>query len=542
MRLRLAPLLVLAAALAAGSPPSAAQSVLRTVASPDLARLPPGQAAWLRETRASFDRTRGELAGEPLAQAYAVLASAYTRVGLYDPALTALWNAEQLVPEDPRWIYAQGLVAHARGDAATAKTQFQRALAIAPDYLPLRAALAGLQIQAGDLDGARKLLADHVAKHTDQPLPYALLGDIALRQKRYAEAVTQYQQALKLDPPATRLYRSLAEAYEGAGNAAAAGEARAKAGDVPVRLNDPLAQGLFGGPGLEAVEPFALDMSSAVFFVSIGRYAAARESADAALGRKPGDAGAIAMRARIDAAEGRIDAARQRIATALGAQPDNALLLLTQGAIQEMAVDDVGAQSAFQKAIAADPSQSEARLRLGQLLMRTGRPGDAIAQFRKLTELHPNDGEGWAQLLAAQAAAGRCVDGLRDMNQVLAGRPDYGFVIQLSVRAASTCRGATAEQRRKALADGEKLYRISSAGEVAEAYALALAANGKWKEAEETQAAALFGAVSSRDATRQALYREFYDRFKAKQLPDLPWPSQHPLFKPERPTPAVAAP
>lgn len=542
MRLRLAPLFVLALTLAAGSAPVTAQPVLRPVASPDLSRIPPGQAAWLRETRADFDRTRGELAGERLAQAYAVIASAYARVGLYDPALTALWNAEQLLPEDPRWIYAQGLVAYARGDAATAKTQLQRALAITPDYMPLRAALASLQIQAGDLDAARKLLADHVAKHTDQPLPYALLGDIALRQKRYPEAVTQYQQALKLDPPATRLYRSLAEAQQGAGNAAAAAESRAKAGDVPVRLSDPLAQGLFGGPGIESVDPFALNLNSAMFFVSIGRYAAARESADAALNRKPGDAGAIAMRARIDAVEGRIDAARQRVATALAAQPGNALLLLTQGAIQEIAVDDVGAQTAFQKAIEADSNLSEARLRLGQLLMRTGRPADAIAQFRALTQLNPNNGEGWAQLLAAEAAAGRCVDGLREMNDVIAGRPDYGFVIQLSVRAASTCRGATAEQRRKALADGERLYRLSNAGEVAEAYALALAANGKWKEAEETQAAALFGAVSSRDATRQALYREFYDRFKAKQLPDLPWPSQHPLFKPERPTPAAATP
>ncbi|ANB19221.1 tetratricopeptide repeat protein [Dokdonella koreensis] len=533
---------LLLALAASAAPPLAAQPVLRPVPSPDVARLPPAQAAWLRETRASFDKTRNELAGEPLAQAYAVLASAYVRAGQYDPALTALWNAEQLSANDPRWIYAQGLVGHARGDDATARTQFQRAMAVAPDYLPIRAALASLQIQAGELDAARKLLADYVAKRQDQPLAYALLGDIALRQKRYPEAVTQYQQALRLDPPATRLYRSLAEAYQGAGNAAAAGEARAKAGEVPVRLNDPLAEGLFGGPGLEAVEPFAIDLNSATFFVSVGRYDAARESADAALRRKPADAGAIALRARIDAVEGRIDAARQRVQAALGTQPDNALLLLTQGAIQEMAVDDVGAQTAFQKAIAADPALSEARLRLGSLLMRTGRPADAVAQFRALTKLHPNDGEGWAQLLAAEAAAGRCVEGLREMNEVLATRPDYGFVIQLSVRAASTCRGATAEQRRKALTDGERLYKISGAGEVAEAYALALAANGKWKEAEETQAAALFGAVSSRDATRQALYREFYDRFKAKQLPDLPWATNHPLFKPERPTPAAKAP
>src|SRR5690606_5140132 len=100
----------------------------------------------------------------------------------------------------------------------------------------------------GDFDGARKLLSDYVARHTDQAVPYAMLGEIALKQKRYAEAIEQTQRALAIEPKANALYATLAEAQAGAGNAQAAAEARAKAGNVAPLLVDPLGDGLLGRP------------------------------------------------------------------------------------------------------------------------------------------------------------------------------------------------------------------------------------------------------------------------------------------------------
>ena len=90
---------------------------------------------------------------------------------------------------------------------------------------------------------------------------------------------------------------------------------------------------------------------------------------------------------------------------------------------------------------------------------------------------------------------------------------------------------------------GENLYKspLGGSAQVAEAYALALAAAGKWEEAAQTQGGAIFDALKKGNDASVALYRDFYTKFQAKQLPDRPCPAAHPLFKPTRPSFTPAA-
>ena len=88
-----------------------------------------------------------------------------------------------------------------------------------------------------------------------------------------------------------------------------------------------------------------------------------------------------------------------------------------------------------------------------------------------------------------------------------------------------------------ALDYGDKLYHQSDAAPIAEAYALALAANGKWDDAVKIQQGAMFVLVRNGRKAELPAYRDFLQQFQARKLPDKPWPPMSVLLKPERPRP-----
>lgn len=61
-------------------------------------------------------------------------------------------------------------------------------------------ALGERQIDVGDIEGARTSLAKYVSMQPVDPYPYALLGELASRERRFSESEAQYQQALEIRP------------------------------------------------------------------------------------------------------------------------------------------------------------------------------------------------------------------------------------------------------------------------------------------------------------------------------------------------------
>jgi len=533
----------------------AADALVKPVPQPDLSKLPPEKAQDLRQTRQEFEKVKGTLAGDALAQAYAMLGAAYARTGLYDAAMVALDDASQLAPNDGRWVYSQGIVARLQKQNAAAQSYFERALTLNQEYLPIRMAVVNLRLEHGDLENARKLLSEFTAAHTNEPVAYATLGDIALRQKRYADAVEQINKALALDPKATKLYAQLADAYTGAGNAKAAADARAKAGDGVPGLGDPIGLGLLEQrssallkPGAAAAAPpapaaapsgdsVAQATREASFLLTTRQYDATRLRLDAALKLKPNDPELLALYARAEAAAGNIPQAKARAEAAVAANPNNPRSQLTLGYVMEMANDDAAAQRAYEKAAAMNPKLGEANINLGNLLMRNGRYDDAAARYRAAAQAEPSNGEAWSRLAAAQVAAGKCVPALKETNDALAKDANNGILMQLFVRLTSTCGGSGAEEKRMALDYAGRMYRQTEAAPIGEAYALAFAANGKWDDAIKTQQAAMFVIVRNGRSRELPPYRQFLQQFQAHKLPDRPWAADNPLMKPLRPVP-----
>lgn len=535
--------LVLALACLVGGATATAEALLKPVPSPDLARLPAAKANDLRLTRTTFDVKQKTLIGPALAEAYALLGAAYASNGFDDVADVALENASLLAPEDGRWVYARGVLARKQKQNAVAQNFFDLALQLDDDYLPIRAAVARSKIDNGDLEGARKLIDGYAAKHADQAYPQAMLGDIALRQKRNAEAVSRFQRALAIEPGATRLYARLAEAQAAAGDAAAAAQSRAKAGAVEPMLPDPIAYGLgaaVAAPGGAAAAPATgtdgatrLAQEAGLLLLT-GQYGGARSKLDEALKQRPNEPALLAMYARVEAADGKIDAAKTRAAAAVAAGRDSSVAHLSQGVALEMGNDDAGARRAYEEAVVLDPKAGDARSLLGDLLLRTGHPDEAATHYRVVVQQDLTRPEPWMRLVAAYVEGGRCAMALRDVSDVLAADAGNTFVLQLFVRLASTCRAASAEERKGALEYGGKLYADGANAPHGEAYALALAANGRWDDAVKTQQAAMFVLV--RNGLKGALtpYRQVLAQLQAKQMPDRPWPASAAVYHPQR--------
>jgi tetratricopeptide (TPR) repeat protein len=518
---------------------TAAEALLKPLPTIDTSKLAPADAAKVNAARAEFDKARATLVGPPLAQVYASIAAEYARAGLKEAAAVAFYDATQIDPEDGRWMYLRGVIARDLKQNAEARADFEAALKLDEVYLPIRYRLSDTLIDLGDIDAARKVLERTTREHPDQAVAFAMLGQISMRQKRYTDAIENLLAALKLEPQANQLHKTLAEAYTGVGNTAAATAAQAKAGEVSPRLADPLVVGLYGG-GTPA-QPTGTPLQQAEQLAVSGKIGAARAKLAEFQREHPDDVDALAFQARLEASMGDQLIAQAAADQAMSLKSDSAVALLARGIVYEYAGDDNQAYAFYQRAVRADLKLGSARLLLGNAEMRRAHYAQAAEQYRQLTTLQPDDAQAQAHLVAAEVAAGQCARALIDTSASQSRNAKNGELMQIFVRLASTCSAAKQEERDMALDYAQALYKQRPDAGDSSALALALAAHGKFQEAQQYQAEAIFEAVRGGDKHAAELYKSTQASFVARQVPDRPWPPGHMYFNPPLLTPVKAA-
>lgn len=515
-------------------------ALVLTLPVPDTSKLPAAQAEEITSARAAFDKARVGLIGDDLAFAYAGIGAVYFRAGLDAAAAIAFYDANQLAPKDARWLYLRGVVALAMKRTVDARANFEAALALDKVYLPIRYRLSDALIETGDLNAAHKVLADALPAGDKQAALFAMLGRLEIRQKDYAAAIEHLHKALILEPQADSLYSDLARAYTGQGDAAQAKAAQAKAGKTPPSLADPLLAGIFQtAPSAPPLHGTALEQARQL--MARRDFAAARDKAFEATEHDPNDVEALALLARLDGLLGNIAFARDEAARALKLKPDSASANLSQGMVHEFAGDAARALPFYQRAIQADANQPDVRLLFGNALMRKGDYAQAAQQYAQLARILDGDAGAEARFAAAQALSGKCRDALNEVSKRQTSRAQDGDLMQVFVRLASTCPAATADERSMALDYAQALYRQRPDAEDSTALALAQAANGKFDEAQKSQAQAIYEAVRLNDTARAAMYRKTMQDYVAKRMPAQPWPAEHPNVKPP-PLETLAAP
>lgn len=510
--------------------PSAAfaQGVVRPMPEPDLSALPERQREMLAEVRTEFEKSRSQLVGVYLAEGFAKLSGFYARYGVFPAAYAAIDNAIAVAPEDGRFVYLKGFYLLREGRPAEARDQFTAALALDQQYLPIRIRLAATEIDLGNLAAAKAVLEPVIKEKPDFAPAAALLADIAMREQRWKDAIVLLRAALKGDPAATALYSPLAEALASSGDRQGAAAAREQAGPGLPRLADPLADGVFG-TSAGTVEETALALASA------GRHDDAITLITEALAQAPGNAGLLAVRARIEADRGQLQAARATIAEAKSQAADNPAVLFAEGLVSEIGGDAGAAERAYTAALTGSPEFAEARIARGLLHQRAGRPAKAFDDFRLAGQ--SVGAEGWQHAAAAAALANRCADVMQDLAAARKANPRDGGIAQVQARVVASCDAATDADRRAALTSAQRLYGLSPHAAHAETLAMVHAALGQFDDAIDYQIQAGVDLLMSRGEAAALVRKPFVEAFEGKRAVTTPWPPADPLMAP----PAMSA-
>jgi tetratricopeptide (TPR) repeat protein len=366
-----------------------------------------------------------------------------------------------------------GRALDALGQREEAEKAYRRAVELSPkDASAVEAyvALAMLLNQLGKLTEAQDLLAHARTELPDSPAIHRAMGDVALAQGRYDDAILEYDTALKLDAGDLRAQFQRGVTLR-----------RAK------RIED--AQAAFDAVAKVDKEYPGLALERGLLYEVAGRAEEALKEYEAALAKAPEDpdlmlrvgcSNASAGRAkeaeallrkvllqRPNSAETnhclgramlldptRLAEALRTLERAVNIEPNRAEYHLYVGWAANEARNFAKASQELERALSLDQSLADAYWQRGVLLARQGAVKDAIIDLQKALQLRPSRHEAHAALADAYYDLGREAEALAEWQTALAAIPDqpawhfrYGKLLQANRQIA-----AAETHLRKALA------------------------------------------------------------------------------------------
>ena len=450
---------------------------LLAVPMPGLDGLEAAVADQFREQRKAFEglASRAKVSDRDLATEYGALGRLCHAYEFVDAAEASYANAIRLTPQDAALPHLLGHLYQQTGRFEDALARLSDARRLQPSDPAIRADLADVYLRLNRLSDARALFQDLI--EVFPAVARAGLGEIALRDGRFSEAVQYLEAALDRAPDAASVHYSLGMAYRGLGRIEQARSHLARRGTGGLRPADPLVDGLntlLRGEraqmnlGRRAYEAGQFDEAVSAFRKAVE---AAPSSADAhvglgmALAQTGNAAGAIEQLERAL----RLDADHTTAHTTLG------LVLARMGRDRD-AVDHLSA--AFRR----EPTDEVSGV-LIRLLMKLSRGEEALEVLARTRSFSTEDEGtvlGVSILLADRERYREAIDVLTSANQTYPER----------IRTATTLSRLLAASPDRSLRDGERaltlatrVYEVERSPAHGESVALALAELGRCGEA-----------------------------------------------------------
>ena len=418
---------------------------LDPVPMPRVEGLEPAVQEHLRQSREAFTNVVARGAGgSTIGSAYGALARVFHAYELFDSAEPAYRNAVRLAAGDATWRYLLGYLYQQTGRLQDGAEQFAAAIRLQPDWPTTAVRLGEAYLQLNRLSDAREQFQSAVA--TFPAVARNGLGEIALRDGHFSDAIDHFRAVLERVPTATSVHYSLAMAYRGAGRLDDARAQLQRRGSGTVKMADPIVdalQSLVRGERLLVIH-----------------------------GRRLYDAG-------------QFDAAADAFRRALEVSPDSAAargnlgLALSQLGRLDEAVDNL--QRAFRDA----PDDVAIRSTLVRGLLRLARYDDAITVLRRITTLDPDDEEtivSLAILLSNRARFGEAVALLEDTQKRRGGATPVATTL---ARLLASAPDRALRDGNRALALAMRVYDANGTATDAETVALALAELQRCSEARD---------------------------------------------------------
>jgi tetratricopeptide (TPR) repeat protein len=313
-----------------------------------------------------------------LAKGYGRLGALFLLVEVEARADACLRNAMTLDPDELRWPYYAGYLAMLAGNLDQAIAYLEQARAIDASYPTLYMRLGKVHLDRSELDQARAAF-ERVKDNPDLRSPaHYYLGQIAVLERRFADAVPLLETALEANPEATEIHYPLAQALRALGDKE---RARSHLEQFVLRAPD-IADPLLAE--LEAATQRSLPaFERAIHAIRGGDYQAAGEYFRAGLDVAPDNAAARVSYARALYLAGQRDAAAEQLAQALQVDPEQVLGQFLEGVLGQQQGDLAGAAAAYRRTLALQPDHAGALFYLANLDFDAGRFGEALAGYEQ---------------------------------------------------------------------------------------------------------------------------------------------------------------
>jgi len=471
-------IVLLCAASAAAQPVLApVRSNLEPVPLPLTETLEPAVVEQLAAAGATVQRT-ATAGGRELAEAYGELAQILHVYELFDGAEASYRNAMRLASTDIRWPHLLGYLFAQTGRLDEAGERFEDLLRLNPSHREAAAHLADVNLRRGRLAVAREQfqrIAEAFPAFANNGL-----GEVALREQHFDEAVRRFEAVLERIPTATAVHYPLAMAYRGLGRLDDARRHLELRGTGRVRVSDPVVdrirtlvrgerglvlqgRGLYeAGQFREAADAFrratAAAPSSATAHVNLGLSLV-----------QLGDRGGA-----IEAFRAAVAAARDDVAAhaSLGA------LLAETGRLAEAAEH---LRDAFDRA----PEAAATRTLLVRTLIRLGRTDDALTVLARAASVDPDDEGVTVDLAILLADRMRYRDAIARLDEAHQRHPDRAATATTLARLLAAAPDRTVRDGRRALEIATEVHTAAPGPVHGETVALALAELGRCTEASE---------------------------------------------------------
>lgn len=368
---------------------------------PSLDGMEPAVAGQVRSLVSALEAASEEEA-PARAQRFAELGALYHSLDFLDAALACYRSAESLAPGDGRWPYMQGVLHADAGRVDAAREALLRAMAVQPSLNRGWVRLGRLALDAGDAERALQDFQRALATMPESAAALAGAGQALLELDRPGEAAEHLERALRIEPRANRLHYPLAMAYRALDDNTRMRSHLEQVGAVGVTVDDPVAEFMASRAAGSRIH---VQQGNQAY--RAGDYRAAAEAFARATAAAPDDATAWVNQGAAQAALDRNPDARRSFQRALELAPDNLTALENLVALLTAAGEKRAALDFLEKHLPAASDEAKLIHARAVLYRELGRAGDAVADYRRLTELDAGSERAWRGLVAASVEAGR---------------------------------------------------------------------------------------------------------------------------------------
>ena len=518
-------LAILAIMLSVASSPAAAASL------PEfrLDDVPAPVRQAIEQASQAVEQARADGDSANLAEAWGHLADVALAHEFAGQARLAYGRALEIDSQRHDWHYLLGMVESSEGNNRGAIAAFTQALQVHPDdHLALLRRAQAL-LEEGDLDRAEADFWEVLARSSEEPAAHGGLGRVALQREDYQQAVNHLRQALELSPAASRLHHMLGMAYRGAGDVEQARYHLEQRGDVLEPVEDPLMSRVQS----QSRNPqFYLEMGLSQ--ADLGNMQAALRLLDRAVQLAPDDPPILTNYGELLARAGHLDQAYEVFRRLTRLQPARAQPHFYLGQIEELRGNLDSAVQSYRHLLGMTPEDHQVRSALAWVLLALGRFDEAAERFDQAAGLVDEAARKsvyayWQGM--AQLGAGHCDAGAASLERAraLGSRPDADLLSALA-RVRATCQPAEGEALEQALAWAQAVYDAQPGLMSAETLAMVYARLGRFDDAIDLQAQAMFEAVKAGELQARPAMQQNMQRYQDQRPATQPFGENDPAF------------